>query len=58
MTKEEYLVISENLNILRQNLLDSIARFGDVVRLTTDDDHDCHADTPEGHCDHPSHKEI
>lgn len=22
------------------------------------DQHDCKADTPEGHCDHPSHPQI
>ncbi len=25
--------------------------------MTFNDEHDCHLDTPEGHCDHPSHKD-
>jgi hypothetical protein len=58
MTKEEYTVISASIDQMGKNILESIARLRDVVRLATDDDHDCHADTPEGHCNHPSHPEL
>lgn len=38
MTKEEYTIISNAIEDLKQNLLNSIARLGDAVRMATDDD--------------------
>jgi hypothetical protein len=57
----DYL-IQKKVDYEEQNLIPSIALLlEDLAEVTGDyvsvdsEDHDCHADTPEGHCDHPSH---
>lgn len=43
----------EELNKLEGGLSQEERERIDEIAL----DHDCHADTPDGHCDHPSHEE-
>ena len=47
----KYLIEIMSKNI--EEAMKSLDRAREALKAS--EDHDCHADVPDGHCDHPSH---